>query len=73
MFSCRQFNNPGDLLVKAADTVEAVYWKEWPKAVSSRMTSAEKKDLLLLLTKAMRDPLSAYFRVAGACSPKDSD
>lgn len=32
------------------------------------MTAAEKKDLMALLSKAMKDPVSLFFRVAGKSS-----
>ena len=63
--SCRKFNNPGDSVTLMADAVEAVYWREWPKVVSSRMTPGEKKDMAALLNKLLKDNMSLFFREAG--------
>ena len=68
--NCRQFNVPGDSITLLADAVEAIYWREWPKAVSTKMLPAEKKDLSAMLGRALRDPVSLYFREAGELSRK---
>jgi transcription initiation factor TFIID subunit 2 len=61
--SARQFNPPGDVTNMAANN-EALYWKEWAKAVNARMTPDERKQMATLVNKALKDPLSIYFRVA---------
>ena len=40
-----------------ADTTEAVYRREWSKAIDPRMTPEEKRAMASLLTKAMKEPL----------------
>ena len=60
-YSCRQFNPSGEFTV-LADLVEAAYWREWPKAVSPKMTSEERKNLQALIAKAAKDDGSFFFR-----------
>jgi hypothetical protein len=67
--SCRQFNNPGFGVVEAADALQRVFWREWPKAVSSRMTPSERRDMSVLLGKALKDPIGWMFYVAGMSKP----
>jgi transcription initiation factor TFIID subunit 2 len=66
-YSCRKFNPPGDPVVFLADSTEAVYWREWRKAVSPKMTPAERKDMSKLLDKLLKDDDSFIFREAGEC------
>lgn len=61
--SCRQFNPPGEITA-LADGLEAVYWKEWPKAVSPKMTGDEKKATMSLINRALKEPISLFFREA---------
>ncbi|WVQ77717.1 hypothetical protein IAR50_007407 [Cryptococcus sp. DSM 104548] len=61
--NCRQFNPPGEITA-LADAVEAVYWREWPKAVSPKMNGDEKKSIGSLLNQALKNPLSEWFRFA---------
>ncbi|WWD20285.1 hypothetical protein CI109_104761 [Kwoniella shandongensis] len=60
--NCRQFNPPGEITA-CADAVEAVYWREWPKVTTSKMTSDEKKAMVSLLVTALKNPLSEWFRL----------
>ncbi|ORX37731.1 hypothetical protein BD324DRAFT_623057 [Kockovaella imperatae] len=62
--NCRTFNVPGDPITLLADAVEAIYWREWPKAVSLKMSFAEKQTLSSTLAKALKEPISLYFREA---------
>lgn len=41
---------------------EALYWREWAKAVSPRMTPDEKKAMVSLVNRAFKEPLSFIFR-----------
>ncbi|WRT69673.1 uncharacterized protein IL334_006663 [Kwoniella shivajii] len=59
--NCRQFNPPGEI-TQCADSVESVYWREWPKVASSKMTPDEKKAIGLLIIQALKNPLSEWFR-----------
>lgn len=59
--NCRQFNPPGPI-TDAAATVEALYWKEWSKAVSQKLLPDERKALIAVINRAFRDQLSALFR-----------
>jgi transcription initiation factor TFIID subunit 2 len=61
--SCRQFNPPGDITA-LADGLEAVYWKEWPKVVSPKMTGDEKKAMMSLINRALKEPICLFFREA---------
>nr|XP_019009377.1 transcription initiation factor TFIID subunit 2 [Kwoniella pini CBS 10737]OCF48158.1 transcription initiation factor TFIID subunit 2 [Kwoniella pini CBS 10737] len=61
--NCRQFNPPGEI-TQCADAVEAVYWREWPKVASSKMTSDERKAMGSLINQAIKNPLSEWFRTA---------
>ncbi|WVF68463.1 hypothetical protein IAT40_003229 [Kwoniella sp. CBS 6097] len=61
--NCRQFNPPGEITA-CADAVEAVYWREWFKVTSPKMTSDEKKAMTALVNQALKNPLSEWFRVA---------
>jgi len=45
-----------------ADKTEAVYRKEWPKAIDPRMTPDEKRAMSSLITRAMKEPLGIVFR-----------
>lgn len=63
MTSCRKFNPPGDITA-LADRVEDLYWREWPKAVSPIMSPEEKKNMIALLNKSLKDPVSEFFREA---------
>ena len=45
-----------------ADTTEAVYRKEWPKAIDPRMTPDEKRAMSALIARAMKEPLGIVFR-----------
>jgi transcription initiation factor TFIID subunit 2 len=47
---------------RLADDTEAVYRREWPKAVDPRMTPDEKRAMSSLLTRAMKEQLSLVFR-----------
>jgi transcription initiation factor TFIID subunit 2 len=60
-FSCRQFNPPGEITA-LADALESVYWREWPKAMTPKMTGDERKSMLALLNKALKDERSFFFR-----------
>lgn len=46
---------------------EALFWKEWAKAASSRLNAEEKKALLALVNRALKDPVSFIFREPGEC------
>jgi hypothetical protein len=59
--SCRQFNGPGDIS-DLANKTEAVYRREWPKAIDPRMTLEEKRAMNSLLTRAIKEPTSHIFR-----------
>lgn len=59
--NCRQFNPPGPITDAAAIT-EALYWKEWPKAVSQKLLPEERKALTAVINRSFRDPLSQLFR-----------
>lgn len=48
-----------------ADATQVLFWQEWPKTVSQRMTAGEKKDMVALVNKAIKDDRSLWFRVAG--------
>ncbi|WVR08077.1 hypothetical protein IAU60_005123 [Kwoniella sp. DSM 27419] len=61
--NCRQFNPPGEITA-CADAVEAVYWREWPRVASAKMTNDEKKAMGHLLQQAIKNPLSEWFRSA---------
>lgn len=43
---------------------EALYWKEWPKAVSPKLTPDERKAMSALVNRALKDPVSTIFREA---------
>ncbi|OXC60064.1 hypothetical protein LQV05_005617 [Cryptococcus neoformans] len=60
--NCRQFNPPGEITA-LADKVEEVYWRDWPKTVSSKMTGDEKKSMVSMLNQALKNPLSEWFRL----------
>ncbi|KAK8849657.1 hypothetical protein IAR55_004992 [Kwoniella newhampshirensis] len=60
--NCRQFNPPGEITA-CADAVEAVYWREWPKVTSTKMTNDEKKAMISLLNQTLKNPLSEWFRL----------
>jgi transcription initiation factor TFIID subunit 2 len=45
-----------------ADTTEAVYRREWSKAIDPRMTPDEKRAMSSLITRAMKEPLGNIFR-----------
>jgi transcription initiation factor TFIID subunit 2 len=62
--SCRLFNGPSEAF-DLANKMEMAYWREWPKAVSPKMTPEERKAMGALLNRAMREPASEWFRVAG--------
>jgi len=62
--NCRQFNNPGDSVTGLADALEGTYWREWARVASVRMTSEEKKAMISLLNRVMKDTRSQYFRFA---------
>lgn len=47
-----------------ADATEAIYRREWPKAIDPRMTPEEKRAMSSLLAKAMKEQLSVIFREA---------
>jgi transcription initiation factor TFIID subunit 2 len=47
-----------------ADETEAVYRREWPKAINPRMTPEEKKAMVNLLVRAFKEPNSEIFREA---------
>ena len=59
--SCRQFNGPGEISA-LADKTEAVYRREWPKAVDSRMTPEEKRAMNTLLARAIKEPMAHIFK-----------
>jgi transcription initiation factor TFIID subunit 2 len=59
--SCRQFNGPGDIS-DLANKTEAVYRREWPKAIDPRMTPEEKRAMNSLLVRAIKEPTSHIFR-----------
>ncbi|WVQ79213.1 hypothetical protein IAT38_001309 [Cryptococcus sp. DSM 104549] len=61
--NCRQFNPPGEITA-CADAVEAVYWREWPKTTSPKMTGDEKKAMVTVLNQTLKNPLSEWFRFA---------
>ncbi|WWC92779.1 uncharacterized protein L201_007738 [Kwoniella dendrophila CBS 6074] len=61
--NCRQFNPPGEI-TNLADIVESIYWKEWPKVVSSKMTPDERKLMGALINQAIKNPQSEWFRTA---------
>nr|XP_019043571.1 transcription initiation factor TFIID subunit 2 [Kwoniella bestiolae CBS 10118]OCF22501.1 transcription initiation factor TFIID subunit 2 [Kwoniella bestiolae CBS 10118] len=61
--NCRQFNPPGEI-TQCADTVESVYWREWPKVASAKMTPEERKAMGSLINQALKNPLSEWFRYA---------
>nr|XP_018260330.1 transcription initiation factor TFIID subunit 2 [Kwoniella dejecticola CBS 10117]OBR82488.1 transcription initiation factor TFIID subunit 2 [Kwoniella dejecticola CBS 10117] len=61
--NCRQFNPPGEI-TQCADHVEALYWKEWPKVASSKMTPDERKAMGSLIAQALKSHLSEWFRTA---------
>jgi len=62
--NCRQFNNPGDALTLFADALEATYWREWARLGSPRMTPEERKAMLSLLNRTLKDARSHLFRIA---------
>lgn len=64
-YSCRQFNYPGDGMYAFAEGLEAAYWKEWPRAAANKLLPNEKKELLGLLNKSLKEPISLLFREAG--------
>lgn len=41
---------------------EALFWKEWPRAVNARMTAEERKAMLALINRAFKEQLSLIFR-----------
>lgn len=45
-----------------------MYWKDWPKTVSSKMTADERKSMVSMLNQALKNPLSEWFRLAGVSS-----
>lgn len=49
--NCRKFNPPTTPPVVAADVVERVFRREWANAMRGRLTSAEKRHLVLFLEK----------------------
>ncbi|WVQ66072.1 uncharacterized protein L199_004250 [Kwoniella botswanensis] len=61
--NCRQFNPPGEI-TQCADTVEDLYWKEWPKVASAKMTPDERKAMGQLINQAIKNPHSEWFRYA---------
>ncbi|KAK4688551.1 transcription initiation factor TFIID subunit 2, partial [Tremellales sp. Uapishka_1] len=61
--NCRQFNPPG-YIPDLVSAIESAYWKEWPKAVSSKMTPDERKAMISLLVRAMKEPTAVIFLVA---------
>lgn len=48
--------------------MEEVYWRDWPKIVSSKMTGDEKKSMVSMLNQALKNPLSEWFRLPGVSS-----
>lgn len=61
--SCRQFN-PAGPITDLADHVEATYKREWPKIMSPTFTDAERKSMVALLNRALREDISYFFREA---------
>ncbi|WVQ96010.1 hypothetical protein IAU59_003110 [Kwoniella sp. CBS 9459] len=61
--NCRQFNPPGEITA-CADAVAAVYWREWPRVTSPKMTPDEKKAMGAMINQAIKNPLSEWFRSA---------
>lgn len=45
-----------------ADATEAVYRREWSKAIDPKMTPEEKRTMSSLILKAMKEQLSYFFR-----------
>jgi hypothetical protein len=63
--SCRQFNNPGDAVVLSADALQIIFWREWLKLGSPKMTPDERKSMMTLINRVLKDSRSEFFRVAG--------
>lgn len=61
--SCRKFNGPGDISA-LADEVEAFYRKEWPRVANPKLTADERKAMLALVNKALKEDISYLFREA---------
>ncbi len=61
--SCRTFNPPGDITA-LADGVQDLFRKEWPRAVAADIGADDKRSLLSLLSKAIKDNISYIFRFA---------
>lgn len=40
--NCRQFNPPGSLIVDSANHLEAIFNKEWVKAMEKKLSSADR-------------------------------
>ncbi|CAK9784528.1 unnamed protein product [Cutaneotrichosporon oleaginosum] len=59
--NCRQFNPPGPITDMAAKN-EALYWKEWQRAVNPRMTPDERKLMLSAINRAFKEQVSFIFR-----------
>lgn len=70
LYSCRQFNPPGDITA-AADHLEAVYRKELPRLLSPKMTADEKKAMTALVNRSLKEKLSVVFRTAGELSKNE--
>lgn len=41
---------------------EALFWKEWPRAVNPRMTPDERKAMTALINRSFKEQLSLIFR-----------
>ena len=52
----------GDAGNDMADSLEAVYRRDWPKVISPKLTVEEKKAMLAIIARAFKEKSSILFR-----------
>lgn len=55
--NCRQFNPPGTFPYICADNVEAVFIKEWARAMEKRLEWGEKRSLQGILSQLLKEDM----------------
>ncbi|KIO26946.1 hypothetical protein M407DRAFT_233870 [Tulasnella calospora MUT 4182] len=60
--NCRQFNPPGLPIVESANHLEAVFNKEWVKAMEKKLSSGDRAIAIKILNTMFNDDSGFYFR-----------